>query len=55
MNGFYTCLMGNALTLVVSTQPLHVSVPLLLVISVVTIYAERHNVLRLMRRVERGQ
>ena len=50
MNGFYTCLLGNAVTALALTQPLWVSVVLLVAVALVTMWVERAHVERFFRK-----
>lgn len=44
MNGFYTCLLGNAVTAIAVTQPLRISVVVLIGLAVFMIVIERAHI-----------
>lgn len=49
MNGFYTCLLGNAVTTIALTQPIWVSVSVLVGLAIATMVAERHHIEKLFQ------
>ena len=50
MNGFYTCLLGNAVTAIAVTQPLWVSVIAMVVVALITMFAERAHIERFFKK-----